>query len=514
MSAFRLRAKRPSAFITPRQAFFVVFALAFVALACWSFADPLVAAPDEQAHMIRAYALDHGQLGHRLARAGDQSEVEVTVPASVDFTKAYPRCFQFKASAPASCAPAWDTSTAPVATNTYVGHYPPLYYALVGVGSWFSAHVTGLYLMRLASSLICALMIGLTAYVIARWSKRRMIAAGVAVALTPVTWFLAASVNPSGFEIMTAICLWTALSVFAIDYAENPPPALVAIIGASASVLVLVRGLSPLFVVVIGAVIGVVVGPRRLYALARQRRDVQFALGAIVLAAVLAAAWIFSQGTLNIAPDGAKVAPGTSHYELFRMVAHHVRDWIRQSVGVLGWLDTPMPHWFYDLWYLMVAVLTIGGLVFAAIRSKVALLAITVLCVLVPLALVYKQAHTLGIVWQGRDSMPLAVGVPILGAALWPRSRPARRAQRLVGAGLVVLVTVLSLGSFYLNLRRYAVGHSGSRLYFLHAGGWSPPTGTIETLVIYGVSMAALGGLVAGWMLSASRPADDAFSSR
>jgi len=504
------RGRHPRFYLTPSQVFLAFFAMTFIAMACWSFADPLVAAPDEQAHMIRAYAIDHGQLGHQVP-GSDKALVDVTVPISVNFTKTYPQCFQFRGAVSAACAPAFATSTAPVVTDTYVGHYPPLYYLLVGTGSWFSAHVTGLYLMRLASSLICAVMLALTAYVIARWCKRRVLVAGVAVAMTPITWFLAASVNPSGFEIVTAICLWTALTVFASDYVDNPPRGLIAIIGVAGSVLVLIRGLSPLFVVIIGVIIAIAVGPKRLWALARRRRDVQVAAGAIVLAALVAAAWIFTQHTLNIAPDGAKVAPGTSEYEIMRLVAHHIRDWIREAVGVMGWLDTPMPHWFYDLWYLMITVLFVGGLILASWRVRIALVATAVLSVLVPFVLVVRQVHQLGIVWQGRDLMPLAVGVPILAAGMWSKSRRSRSLQRSVSAGLVGLVALLTMGAFYLNLRRYAVGRSGSRLFFLHRGGWSPPTGSFATLAIYGVVTAAIAAVIIVWLLGTTRADDDAF---
>jgi len=515
VTAARRRPRRPLArlaHLTPAHVFLAFFAMTFVAMACWSFADPLVAAPDEQAHMIRAYAIDHGQLGHQVP-GPDKALVDVTVPTSINFTKAYPRCFQFRGAVSAACAPAFATSTAPVVTDTYVGHYPPLYYVLVGVPSLISAHVAGLYLMRLASSLICAVMLGLTAYVIARWSKRRVLAAGVAVAMTPITWFLAASVNPSGFEIVTAICLWTALTIFAADYVDNPPVALVAIIGAVGSVLVLIRGLSPLFVVIIGVVIAVAAGPRRLWNMARRRRDVQVAAGSIVVAALLAAAWIFTQHTLSIAPDGAKVAPGTSEYEIMRLVGHHIRDWIREAVGVMGWLDTPLPHWFYDLWYLMLTVLFVGGLILAAVRVKIALVGIAVLSVLVPFVLVVRQVHQLGIVWQGRDLMPLAVGVPILAAGMWSRSRRSRLLQRNVSAALVGLVGLLTMGAFYLNLRRYAVGRGGSRLFFLHSGGWSPPTGSFATLAVYGIVTALLTGVIIVWLVSVRHVDDDVFAA-
>jgi predicted membrane protein DUF2142 len=495
--------------LSPRGVFAAVFALAFVALGCWSLADPLVAAPDEQAHMIRAYALDHGQLGHQ-APGMARAYVDVTVPASVNFTKVYPQCFQFRSSQSAACAPAWTASTAPVVTDTYVGHYPPLYYALVGVGSWFSAHRAGLYLMRLASSAICALMIALSAFVIARWSRRRALVAGVAVALTPITWFLASSVNPSGFEIVTAICLWTALAVLVADHPDDPPRGLVVVIGATGATLTLVRGLSPVFVVIIAAVVVLALGPRRAWAL-RRRRDALYAAGAICVAGALAAVWIVTQHALSVLPVGQSVGyppghhpppfvkPGTTEYAIVRAAIHDVRNWIREAVGVLGWLDTPMPYWFYDLWYWMVGTLFVGGLVFAARRAKAALVAIAVLSVLVPIVVAVHQVHVQGLVWQGRDLLPLAVGVPILGAGLWPRWRRGPSALRWVATGIVGLVTLLSLGSFYLNLRRYAVGHSGSRLFFLHSGGWSPPMGSLATLLVYAAATVALGALaVAG----------------
>ena len=68
--------------ITPKTVFLAFLALTFLAMACWSFADPLVSAPDEQAHLIRAYAIDHGQLGHDSA-PGDKVHVTVTVPTAM-----------------------------------------------------------------------------------------------------------------------------------------------------------------------------------------------------------------------------------------------------------------------------------------------------------------------------------------------------------------------------------------------------------------------------------------------
>ena len=171
------------------------------------------------------------------------------------------------------------TSEKTVPSLTYVGHYPPLYYLLVGTGSYLSEQKAGLYAMRLISAAMSAYMIAMCAYTIVRWSRRRTIAIGVFLAFTPLAYFLSSSVNPSGFEIATAICLWSAAVIFGLDYADDPPHGLIVVIAIAASVLILIRGLSPLWVILVALTIVALVGPRTIIDLARRRRDVQIALG-------------------------------------------------------------------------------------------------------------------------------------------------------------------------------------------------------------------------------------------
>lgn len=490
--------------IAPRSVFGIFFALIFVVLACWSFADPLVAAPDEQAHIIRAYAIDHGQLGSPSTLG--KAETEVTVPESINFTKIYPQCWQFKGGQSADCAPAWTTSQAPIETNTYVGHYPPLYYVLAGSGSWVARGRDAVYAMRLASSLVSALMLALGAYAIARWSKRRTLAAGYLVAMTPLVYFLGSSVNPSGFEISTAICLWTALVIFALDYPKNPPRGLVALIGVAASVLTLIRGLSPLWTVLIALVIVVVTGVRPLLDLLRRRRDVQIAVGATTVAGLLAVGWIVTQDTLSVQPSLEQIPKGDSELQTVRLVLDQVPRFVSESVGVLGWLDTVLPGIVYHAWYAMVAVIVVAALWRAAWRGRAALVAICALALLVPVAIAAKQAHVDGIVWQGRDSMPLTVGIVILGAALLGRPGRASAVERWGAMAVVAIVTVLDMLSFYTNLRRYAVGRHGPHLFFIHNVGWSPPTGQFLTLAVFAVAQALIGLAVLAWIDSARSP--------
>ncbi len=485
--------------VRPRTAFLVILALSFLALSCWSFASPLVAGPDEQSHIIRADALAHGQLGHP-ATPGEQLLVTVTVPQAIYFSKLYPGCWQFLGNNPATCAPSWTTSQAPIATTVYVGHYPPLYYAIVGTGTYFSQQKAGIYAMRLVSSLLSALMLALGAYAIVRWSRRKMIVAGVFMALTPMSLFLSSVVNPSGFEIVSAICLWTALAIFVMDYPIDPPRGLVTVIAVSASVFALIRGLSPLWVGLAGIVAIMAVGWREIWALLRRRHDVRVAVGVIGAAFVVALTWITTQGTLHILPVGVPVPKGSSELHIIRMTLGALKRWRRESIGVLGWLDTGLPNFLYSVWYLMIVGAFIGGLWRSSWRQRLALILASGLALFMPVVIVAREARVNGIVWQGRDSLPITVGAIILAVALCANLIRSARLERWGVSCIVVVVALLNLIAFYANLRRYAVGRMGGRLFFLHNVGWSPPTGQFATLFVYGVLTAVITALVLRWV--------------
>ena len=506
--------------VRPRSVFFIVLSLSFLALSCWSFADPLVSAPDEQAHIMRAYAIDHGQLGKALTPPSKVLE-DVTVPTSLYYTAIYPICWHFYDNVPASCdKQPWPTSSAPATIAIYVDHYPPLYYLVVGTASYVSHERAGIYLMRLISSLMGAVMLALAAYAIARWSRRRALYAGLVIALTPEAAFLSSSVNPSGFEIVTAICLWTLVAIFALEHREDPPRQLVILLGAVATVFVLIRGLSPLWLALAGASVATLVGPRALWGLVVARRDLRVAGGVVIGAALVAATWIFTQGTLNILPVGAAVPKTDSTFAVMRIVAGHVQGWLRETVGVLGWLDTELPHVVYQSWYLVVIVVLITALVRGDWRERVVVISLIALNVIIPVALVTRQAKVLGVVWQGRDNMPLAVGAVVMALAVCG-GPSASRARRIVGGldqamrrrvtllslvAAVSLLTLANIASFYTNLRRYAVGRYGPKFFFLHGQGWSPPTGQFVTLLVYALTVAAVAAVLITWIWFSPRP--------
>ena len=511
----------PRVLVSPRSVFVAVLCLTFVSLACWSFANPLVAAPDEQAHILRAYALDHGQMGSPTTPPS-KVNANVTVPMSLYYSAIYPICWHQHANVSASCSAPWPTSSQPQTIATYVDHYPPLYYLFVGTATYVSHQRSGIYLMRLISALMSSVMLGLAAYAIARWSHRRSLYVGLYIALTPEVYFLSSSVNPSGFEIMTAICVWTLVGILGLEYREHPPRALVALVGVTASIFILIRGLSPLWVALAALTLLVLWGPRELYEKVKSRRDIQWAGGGVAVAGVLAAAWIFTQGTLNVLPVGSAVPKNDSTFAVLRLVASFAQGWLRESVGILGWLDTELNGFVYHAWYAVVIGVVVVALVRGNPRERTVVVALAALSVLLPIAIVTRQARILGIVWQGRDSLPLAVGAVIIAAAVagGPLRRRARRSIERVDAtlrlriarasllGVVAVLAIANMMAFYINLRRYAVGRYGPKFFFLHHQGWSPPTGQFLTLAVYGIVTAAFAGALMWWLWNSTPPSE------
>ena len=507
--------------ISPRNAFIVVLALTFVSLACWSFADPLIAAPDEQAHVLHADALDHGQMGST-TKPPSKVLVNVTVPESLYYAAIYPICWHMHDNIAATCSAKWPTSSTPEVIPIYVAHYPPLYYLFVGTATYVSQQTSGIYLMRLISALMGSLMLAIAAYAIARWSRRRTMYLGLYVALAPEAYFLSSSVNPAGFEILTAICLWTLVAIFALEHREDPPPGLVVVLGVVAAVFVLIRGLSPVWLALAGVTLVFLAGPRQLFEQVKRRRDLKIAGGGVVVATLAAVIWIFTQGTLNILPVGAAVPKNDSTFAVLHIVSSYVQGWLREMVGILGWLDTELPGIVYQSWYLIVVGVLIVALVRGSWRERVVVVVLSALVVVIPVALVTRQAKVLGVVWQGRDTMPLAVGAVIMAVAIggggnvWHsrRIRPLieperrRRIARVTMVGVVVILALANMLSFYTNLRRYAVGRYGPKFFFLHSQGWSPPTGQLVTLVVYGVVTASFAGVLMVWMWFSRTPSE------
>jgi len=489
-----------------RRCWVVSFLLFAMLAGSWSLASPLFSAPDEPAHVINAAAVVRGQL----LPPHDGGVSQVRVPAVYASAYAVPACFAFKATVPADCAPGLTGSTTDVVVGTTAGRYPPLYYAVVGLPTLVAPPKQAVYLMRLISILLCAGFLAGALSAAASARRPRLLVLGVAVAVTPMVLFLAGAVNPNSLEIAAAVCLW----VCGLVLVGRPPaaavPGLVSGLGASACVLVLTRALSPVWLACIGAVVLLLAGWSQLVELWR-RPDVRRCVVAIVATSVVAMLWIYYAGT-NAVDTTTRPYPLAGPAGLRASLNN--TDWsLHQMVGIFGWLDAPAAPLSYYFWFFAIGLLLLLALAAASPRSRLALIGLCAACVLLPVALESRVAPYLGLVWQARYTMPIAVGVPVLaayaGTQLLQPARgefgrpPVDALLPRLSATVVTVLAIAHVAAFLSALRRYTVGAGLTHKLDLFSGPWQPPLTAAGVSALFGLAVLGYGA----WLLRIGRPA-------
>jgi len=471
--------------------FLVSSTVAFAVIAAWALATPLFSAPDEPAQVVHAAAVVRGQwVGHTIGNAQSAS-TEVIVPSAF-IARSAATCFAFVGGRSATCAAPLRGSAKAVSATTYIGRYPPLYFAIVGLPSLVWRSPGGIWAMRITSSGVNALLLGLSVATVTWWSRRRLMLVGILLAATPAVLYLAGVVNPNGLECMSALCLWSAGMVLVFDHPVDPPRGLVAVMGTSAALLALTRGISPLWVTLILLMVALSLGWRQTVGILT-RLDGAIALAAVMVATAVAVSWIVTQHALDLIPAGAQVA-GQSDSQVLRGDIGNSYTWFEQMVGVLGWLDTSLPRVTYLFWFIAVGgVAALGALV--ARGRRLAVLVLLVLLVLtVPVAIEYSQARRVGMVWQGRYILPLAVGIPMLSTALIDESAALASLRNRLATLLTTGVLVAQVAAFAETVRRYAVGDDGTLAFW--RSRWQPPAGVVVTCIWLLLAMASFVGLL------------------
>src|SRR3954447_2336385 len=146
----------------------------------WSLATPLPSGPDEPAQYVRAASVASGVLTGEHPPRTPAFAVVVHIPAQLRFMGAGRGCYYGPPSRGAGCAtPPAQQEEGTVRAVTYVGYYPPLYYALTGWPSRFSTSRVGLRAMRLTSAVLGALLLGLAVATARRWSRNPWLLVGL-----------------------------------------------------------------------------------------------------------------------------------------------------------------------------------------------------------------------------------------------------------------------------------------------------------------------------------------------
>lgn len=489
----------------PGRVFLAAFAVFFALSACWSLATPMFASPDETSHLVKAAATVRGEIGGKrgFVQQGmkegqsEQPTRSYRVPAA--YAAAVTPCFAHRPLVTPECEKGHSehphSRTGTLRMYTTAGHYNPIYYALVGWPSLLSKGVHGMYLLRLVSAFLNSLLLAGAVALAAAWRRPGLLLAGLLTAVTPMVLFLDGMVNPNSLEVSSAVLAWVA----ALSLALQPDPVLlrrrVLVLVGAGTLLVNVRPLGyEWLAAILGTAMLVATGRGTIRAVLRDRTTL-YATAAASPLLFFGLWWTLHNG------DDAKVpyVKGDALIPAAHATLDGAQWYIECMIGFFGWLDAPAPMVTYDLWIGVTVLLALAAVVFGRWRQCVAVIALAIGLVAIPVLAQGTEAAHIGMIWQGRYLLAFAVGLPILaGAVIAARVNEAteasgmrlpRRLDRRVVLTLGITLAFADVAAFFHTLRRYLTGLDG-RLS-LSKITWQPPGHWEVWMVLYTLALAA-----------------------
>lgn len=480
-----------------RRQWWTTFLLVSLLSGLWVLANPLFSGPDEPAHVIRAEAITRGQWTGTEPGAEEAvgGHLEVTVPkiyANIEVD-----CFKFRRDVPAACQ-SFEGSSELGPALTSAGRHPPAYYVAVGAASRPYPPGSGsVYLMRLLGVLVTGAFVASAVVALRRVAAPRLAAVGLLVAITPMVLFVSGVVNPSALEIASAIILWVGGFILVTQACDEVRTRLTALVGVASATLVLSRQTGPLWLGLIALSLGALGNRDSLVALLRSGAARVWA-GVVAAATLAQVMWLATVKPLDPAILGYPRLEEPSTMLLRHSLGASFGRY-RELIGSFGWLDTPAPAPTVVFWTGALGALILLAVSFGPRRDALVIFGLVVASIAVPVALEFSRMREAGgFFWQGRYTLPFAIGVPIVAALSLANASVSQRLLRTpllpVVGGVLAIAHMLA---FAQNLRRNTVGYNGPVWYWRHEA-WHPP------LPSWLLTLAFLGGILAlvAWLLA------------
>jgi hypothetical protein len=457
-----------------------------VIVVLWILAIPPSAGPDEPDHLVRGAALVRGQL-----EPGSDVEGGPTgflVPPWVGWPS--PSCFALSPFTPVSCMEDERPTGGDVRVSTRADDYQVWGHLLPGVGTLLPASISSTA-SRLLDASIPIGLIGVSLVLSAR--RGWLAAGGVLLAVTPMAWFTFAVVNPSGLVTAGAVAMWVWWSglrdgrvagspwLLAAGFAAMSLPrrdglfwAMLIIsigllwsgVGLRSLWTLVGRGPASLMGVALLATLAwagmsdsasarlllavpllplATVGVRRLWTDPRLATTVRRAGVAVMVTGVSAAAALVVMYR----------RPGGFDREVLRIIVNRTGLHLTEAIGVLGWLDTPLPATMNMLWLVALGMLAAAAVLVDDRASLLTAGSVIASSILASWVLEMAQGDPTGTYWQGRYYLPVLAGVPIVLASV------RRPGVEQIGRGVVIAALVVLNVAFGAAMRRWGVGLAG-----------------------------------------------------
>jgi hypothetical protein len=477
--------------------FLVAASLLFVITLMWSIASPVPSGPDEEAQLIKSGAIVRGTLIGTPEPGISAGTVKVRIPETIANAQNEARCDYGKVDRPA-CSALIQASPTLVVRATYEGRYPPIYYFLTGLPTLLSSRDWTLHAMRLMSALICSLLLGAAFACVATYGRSGLLTLATAMVVTPTVLYISAVVNPSALEIAGAIAMWAALVVIVMHRADDPPLAPVVIATVGAMAMSSSRPLSTLWYALILASV-FLLRPAACRALCRLRR-IRVALGVSLVFAFVSGVYVLVAKSYKLEAFPLRKSAGID-YDLLRTVGKGPLVLV-EAIGDFGSPNFTVPLPIQAVWIVAgFGLITLACLVSPRRDARVLVGATLLLGFLTPFVIILTHVRTDGVIWQGRYSLPIITGLPLIAAVLIAEHHPVITASALrrLSVLAVPLLTFGTIGAFYWYLRRYTVGLGRNRSNAFRdiPGHWSPVAPPLLIFAVLVLASLAFGA----WLL-------------
>lgn len=487
----------------------LVLFFAVLTLGSWALASPSSSSPDDDYHLASIWCAN-GIDPSRCAEVPGNDSARVVAP----LVSGQGACYNVDSAQSGACqrelpgvvegAPEVATPSVGTEHGNWGDAYPPVFYTFMSV--FVTDHIgASVLVMRMVGGLV---VVGLCAALALALPRARRPLASVPLLITsvPLGISLFASTNPSSWTVAGVSTLFPAAYV-AFETTGRRRWALSLIAVVSGLLAAGSRTDGCLFVAMTAALVLIL----RIRHLRGNVVPVIAAVGCIAIAALF---FLTSGLTTGVDGDlGTPTAPGLSNFELtVRNLGSLPVLWLggfgAGGMGLLGWLDTPVPPLVGFSAVAVWATLMVSGLARLSAAKMLALTLVGLALVVYPITLLVQTKVLVGTVIQPRYVLPLVALFTVI-ALMSPRGR-----EWTIGAGTFWLC-VLGLSTanaiaLHTQIRRYVTGLDVSRID-LNPGRewwWGQVPAPTTVWVVGSIAFAGLAYAILS-QLRSSRPSAD-----
>ena len=424
--------------------------LMVLVLACWAYASPIGAAPDDDFHLTSTWCanLDRAELCQDGTEPGER-----VVPPAVLFAP----CFAQDPEVSAACITSYLEQSPDPSVRThrgnFEGNYPPLYYSFMNLFASQDLQVSALAMRWVNIAIFVLFSTGL--FLLLPRLLRPPLVLGWLITTVPLGLFLIPSNNPSSWAVMGVGFAWLAL----LGYVRSTGARRVGL-GALFVIAVLLacaRGDSALYTLVgVGAVAVLVFTPSK-----------RFWLDAILPAVTLVLPIIFfltsqQSGVASHGLSHSGAPASESGIAGLGLIAYNLLMVPSLWAGIfggwgLGWIDTPMPAVVIYGGLAVFIGIAFVGIRSAGVRKTIVLCLVGLVLWLLPVYVLQQGGSAVGENVQPRYLLPLIVlfaGLLVLAMHREPEITFGRIQLAFVGGALAISQSF----ALHFNLRRYVTG--------------------------------------------------------